>query len=203
MMSLTSALAGTRGLAMCQEIELDRLMAELDEQRRIPIDLRQARIQKMQALTLHKRGELLAARDALKGEEANVFLMMMDEKGADNKPRWSNEEARKARVTQLQREDAGYQSALARLRKAEDLESDLQMEINELDEQIKAAAEQVYAIKEQIRGATAAIMAVCTFDGPTLPRQIPITLPEGAIVIKLQAPESLPTIHLVSEREAA
>lgn len=186
-----SALAGTRGLAMCQEMGLDRLMVELEEQRRIPLDLRKQLIAKKQALSLHQRGELLTAQDMLKGEEANVFLMMLDEKHTDGKAKWSNEEARKARVIQLQREDAGYQAALTRYRKAEGDAENLRQDIAEIEDQVKSAAEVIYAIKEQIRGASAAIMAVCTFDGPTLPREI-----------RLLAPESLPAIA-VTTKEAA
>lgn len=186
-----------------QNVELDRLMTQLKEHLTIPVQLRQQRMAMLQDQTAFKRTTYQAAFDALKVEEARIFFEIdgaTDEKG---KPMYTNETARKHAMVQRCAADEAYKEALAAFRAAEAEADKIQLNLNELDEQIKVEAEVIWGLRELVRAAAVTVNAIATFDGPKLPMSIPITLPTDPLLIRLVAPESLPNIHLVDDGKAA
>lgn len=179
------------GVQHIMATELDRYMQELDQSRRIPADLRQEKLELQQRLSDLKNSHWVMAKDALEVEKARLFFEIQEELDDKGKPKHSNETARNAAMVLKQKDDPDFQEALVTLRAVEVKIEKLNLAIQEVDEQIKSAAEVIWSARTLVEGATTALKAVATFDGPRLPTEI-----------VLKAPESLPSIMLVTKGAA-
>lgn len=191
-------MAGTKGLALAQEVGLDKFMTLLEERRTIPVQLRIERQQTIQRKREIEMGALLVARDRLELERARLLMEVLNAKGQDGKAAYTNEEARKAALVLKQAEDEAYQEALSEVRKWEGEVSSLQERLNEIELETKIAAEDCWGLRKLVDGAVAAINAVISLDGPKLPSQIAITAPPALPQIQIVAPDQFPGVQLLA-----
>lgn len=177
----------TIGEQLIASVDLYRLRKELEGIRNIPFDLRTKRRNLQAELDLYNRSTLATAREELDVQKAWITLKItdqMDEK--TGKPRFTNENTRAAAMVVMMSKDPDYQGALSKLRECEKRVASLQLQIQECDDGIKSNAELVWTLRTLVDGARAEVAAICTFDGPVMPAEIPLVPPKEPMTVTVR-----------------